>query len=134
MLNRLPPRWGSGEPLDLAARADIEIPELKLNVLLSIRPNRDATPRASPRFEMHFIVPSNFSHRGIDSIPGIVMGDGIPLALSAVKVTDNLFEVDLREGLDLDRILNFQMSTLGSTFHSFARMAAVPFYRLRRTR
>ena len=97
----------AGEPPDLAARADIEIPELKLKVMLSIRPNSDATLRASPRFEIHFIVPSDFVHHGIDSIPGILMNgviplsDVIPLALSAVKVTDNRFELDLgRLGLD----------------------------------
>jgi hypothetical protein len=100
------------EPPDVAARADIEIPELKLKVMLSIRPNNDATLRASPRFEIHFIVPSNFVHQGIDSIPGIVMSGGqtdvIPLALSAVKVRDNSFELDLGR-LGLDR--NLQLLT-----------------------
>jgi hypothetical protein len=91
----------AGEPPDLAARADIEIPELKLNVMVSIRSNSDATLRASPRFEIHFIVPSDFVHQGIDSIPGILMSGHIPLALSAVKLTDNRFELDLgRLGLD----------------------------------
>jgi hypothetical protein len=91
----------AGEPPDLAARADIEIPELKLKVMLSIRHNSDATLPASPRFEVHFIVPSDFAHQGINSMPGILMSGVIPLALSAVKVTDNSFEFDLgRLGLD----------------------------------
>jgi len=91
----------AGEPPDLAARADIEIPELKLKVMLSIRHNSDATLPASPRFEIHFIVPSDFAHQGINNIPGILMSGFIPLALSAVKVTDNSFEFDLgRLGLD----------------------------------
>jgi hypothetical protein len=91
----------AGEPPDLAARADIEIPELKLKVMLSIRHNSNATLPASPRFEIHFIVPSDFAHQGINSIPGILMSGVIPLALSAVKVTDNSFEFDLgRLGLD----------------------------------
>jgi hypothetical protein len=91
----------AGEPPDLAARADIEIPELKLKVMLSIRQNSDATLPASLRFEIHFIAPSDFAHKGINSIPGILMSGFIPLALSAVKVTDNSFEFDLgRLGLD----------------------------------
>ena len=91
----------AGEPPDLAARADIEIPELKLNVMVSIRSNSDATLRASPRFEIHFIVPSDFVHQGVNSIPGILMSGHIPLALSAVKLTNNRFELDLgRLGLD----------------------------------
>jgi hypothetical protein len=91
----------AGEPPDLAARADIEIPELKLKVMLSIRHNSDATLPASPRFEIHFIVPSDFAHQGISNVPGILMSGFIPLALSAVKVTDNSFEFDLgRLGLD----------------------------------
>ena len=94
----------AGEPPDLAARADIEIPELKLNVMVSIRSNSDATLRASPRFEIHFIVPSDFVHQGIDSIPGILMSGHIPLALSADKDTDNRFELDLGL-LGLDRNL-----------------------------
>jgi hypothetical protein len=84
-----------------AARADIEIPELKLKVMLSIRRNSDATLPASPRFEIHFMVPSDFAHQGINSIPGILMSGIVPLALSAVKATDNSFEFDLgRLGLD----------------------------------
>jgi hypothetical protein len=85
----------AGEPPDLAARADIEIPELKLKVTLSIRHNSDATLPGSARLEIHFIVPSDFAHQGINSIPGILMSGSIPLALSAVKVTDNSFEFDL---------------------------------------
>ena len=94
----------AGEPPALAARADIEIPKLKLKVILSIRHNSDATLPASPRFEIHFIAPSDFVHQGIDSIPGILMSGVIPLALSAVKVSDNSFEFDL-ERLGLDRNL-----------------------------
>src|SRR5262249_9574662 len=64
------------------------------------------------RFEIHFIVPSDSVHQGIDSIPGIVMSGGqtdvIPLALSAVKVSDNSFELDLGR-LGLDR--NLQLLT-----------------------
>jgi hypothetical protein len=91
----------AGEPPDLAARADIEIPELKLKVVLSIRYNSDATRPASPKFEIHFIVPSDFAHQGINGIPGILMSGVIPLALSAVKVSDNSFEFDSgRLGLD----------------------------------
>jgi hypothetical protein len=66
-----------------------------LKVTLSIRHSSDATLPASPRLEIHFIVPSDFAHQGIDSIPGILMSGFIPLALSAVKVSDNSFEVDL---------------------------------------
>jgi len=91
----------AGEPPDLAARADIEIPQLKLKVILSIRHNSDATLPASRRIEIHFIVPSDFAHQGINSIPGILMSGFIPLALSAVRVSDNSFELDLgRLGLD----------------------------------
>jgi hypothetical protein len=94
----------AGKPPDLAARADIEIPKLKLKVMLSIRHSSDATLPASPRLEIHFIVPSDFAHQGINSIPGILMSGFIPLALSAVKVSDNSFELDLGR-LDLDRNL-----------------------------
>jgi hypothetical protein len=93
----------AGKPPDLAARADIEIPELKLKVMLAIRRNSDTTLPASPRFEIHLIVPSDFAHHGINSIPGVLMGSAL-LALSAVKVTDDSFELDLGL-LGLDRNL-----------------------------
>jgi hypothetical protein len=94
----------AGEPPDLAARADIEIPELRLKVTLSIRHSTDATLPTSSRFEIHFVVPSDFAHQGINSIPGVLMSGVIPVAQSAVKVTDNSFELDLGR-LDLDRNL-----------------------------
>jgi hypothetical protein len=94
----------AGEPPDLTAQADIEIPKLKLKVMLSIRQNRDAIPPASPRLEIHFTVPPDFAHKGIDSISGILMSGFVPLALSTVKVSGNSFEFDL-ERLGLDRNL-----------------------------
>jgi len=93
------------DPSDLAAQADIGIPELKLKVILSIRHNSDAIRPASPRLEIHFTVPSDFAHQGINSISGILMSGFVPLALSAVKVSDNSFEFDLGR-LGLSRSLH----------------------------
>jgi hypothetical protein len=92
---------GTGGPPDRVAQADIEIPELKLKVTLSIRQNRGAMLTAGPRLEIHFTVPSDFAHRGINSVSGILMSGFVPIALSAVNVSGNSFEFDLgRLGLD----------------------------------
>ena len=92
---------GTGGPPDRVAQADIEIPELKLKVTLSIRQHRGAILTAGPRLEIHFTVPSDFAHRGINSVSGILMSGFVPIALSAVNVSGNSFEFDLgRLGLD----------------------------------
>jgi hypothetical protein len=102
---------GTGKA-EIAVRADIEIPERKLKMALSLRRNTDPALPASHTIDLTVTVPPDFSGGGIDNIPGILMKSneqarGIPLAALAVRVTDGVFLVGLSNG-DIDRARNLQ--------------------------
>jgi hypothetical protein len=95
---RAPP--AAGQKPDVSIRGDIEIPDQKVLVRLSLRRNEDRRLRASHTVEIMFTLPPGFPHVGIENIPGIMMKEGettrgIARKGVAVKVTDNFFMVGL---------------------------------------
>ena len=103
----------SGQPADVAVRADIEVPERKLKMTLSIRRNTDASLPASHTAELTFTLPPDFTGGGVGNVPGILMKSneqtkGTPLAGLAVKVTDGFFLIGL-SNVEADKARNIQL-------------------------
>jgi len=103
----------NGQPPDVAVRADIEVPERKLKMTLSIRRNNDASLPASHTAELTFSLPPDFAGGGVGNVPGILMKSneqtkGTPLAGLAVKVTDGFFLIGL-SNVDADKGRNIQL-------------------------
>ena len=93
---------GPGLAPELAVRADIEIPERRIGLTWSLRPNSDKKLQASHTVEVVFIVDPDFSEGGVASVPGVLMKDseqarGVPLAGMPVKVTNGFFVIGLSE-------------------------------------
>ena len=104
---------GPGQPPEMAVRADIEIPDRKITMKWSLRRNADKTLPASHTIEIMFTLPADFSHGGIQNIPGILMKQaeqtrGVPLAGLAVKVTTNFFLIGL-SSVEADMQRNVQL-------------------------
>ena len=104
---------GPGRPPELAIRADVEIPERKLNMSFSIRRNTDQTLPASHTIEVMFNLPPDFPAGGISNVPGVLMKQaeqtrGTPLAGLAVKVTNNFFLIGL-SAVESDQARNIQL-------------------------
>jgi hypothetical protein len=91
---------GPGQPNELTVRADVEVPERKLNMTWSLRRNTDQSLPASHTVEIIFNLPPDFPSGGISNVPGILMKQaeqtrGVPLAGLAVKVTNGFFLIGL---------------------------------------
>jgi hypothetical protein len=91
-----------GQKPDVAIIGEIQIPDQKVSVRLKIRRNDDKQLPASHTVEIQFTLPPNFSHGGIQSIPGIMVKQGettrgTALFGVAVKVMDNYFLVGLSQ-------------------------------------
>ena len=91
---------GAGQPGELAIRADLEIPERRITMTMSIRRNTDQALPASHTVEIMFNLPADFPFGGVSNVPGILMKQaeqtrGAPLAGLAVKVTSGFFLVGL---------------------------------------
>ncbi len=105
---------GTGNaPADLAVRADVDIPERKFKMTLTIRRNSDASLPASHTAELTFALPADFQGGGVANVPGVLMKSneqarGTPLAGLAVKVTDGFFLVGL-SNVEADRARNIQL-------------------------
>jgi hypothetical protein len=102
----------AGQPPDIGVRADIEIPERKFKMSLSIRRNSDASLPASHTAELTFVLPPDFGTT-ISNVPGVLMKSneqtrGTPLAGLAVKVTDGFFLVGL-SNVESDKARNLQL-------------------------
>lgn len=103
----------SGNATDLAVRADIDIPDRKFKMTLTIRRNSDASLPASHTAELTFVLPADFPGGSVANVPGVLMKSneqarGTPLAGLAVKVTDGFFLVGLSNA-DADRARNIQL-------------------------
>jgi hypothetical protein len=108
-----PIKGGTGQPADIAVRADIDIPDRKFKMTMSFRRNTDTSLPASHTAELTFILPPDFAGGGVSNVPGILMKSneqarGTPLAGLAVKVTDGFFLVGL-SNVDADRARNVQL-------------------------
>jgi hypothetical protein len=102
----------AGQPQDIGVRADIDIPERKFKMSLSIRRNTDASLPASHTAELTFVLPPDFGTT-VANVPGILMKSneqarGTPLAGLAVKVTDGFFLVGL-SNVEADKSRNLQL-------------------------
>ena len=102
----------AGQPPDIGVRADIDIPERKIKMSLSIRRNADASLPASHTAELTFVLPPDFGTT-ITNVPGVLMKSneqsrGTPLAGLAVKVTDGFFLVGL-SNVEADKARNMQL-------------------------
>lgn len=98
---------------DVAARADIDIPDRKFKMTMSLRRNTDRSLPASHTVQMIFILPRGFVGGAISNVPGMLMkfneqARGTPLAGLAVKVADGIFLVGL-SNVDADRSRNIQL-------------------------
>lgn len=104
---------GPGQPADLAVRADVEIPERRMTMSLTIRRNTDQTLPASHTIEIMFNLPADFPGGGVSNVPGILMKQaeqtrGTPLAGLAVKVTNGFFLIGL-SAVESDLQRNIQL-------------------------
>ncbi len=102
----------AGQPPDIGVRADIDIPERKIKMSLSIRRNTDASLPASHTAELTFVLPPDLGTT-IANVPGVLMKSneqarGTPLAGLAVKVTDGFFLVGL-SNVEADKARNLQL-------------------------
>jgi hypothetical protein len=91
---------GPKQTPELAIRADMEIPERRMTMTLTLRRNSDQALPASHTIEIMFNLPADFPFGGIANVPGILMKQaeqtrGAPLAGLAVKVTSGFFLVGL---------------------------------------
>jgi hypothetical protein len=104
---------GPGQPPELAIHADLEIPDRRMTMTMSVRRNTDKALPASHTIEIMFNLPGDFPFGGISNVPGILMKQaeqtrGAPLAGLAVKVTSGFFlvglsstEADMQRNLEL---------------------------------
>jgi hypothetical protein len=104
---------GPGQPPELAIHADLEIPDRRITMTMSVRRNTDKALPASHTIEIMFNLPADFPFGGISNVPGILMKQaeqtrGAPLAGLAVKVTSGFFlvglsstEADMQRNLEL---------------------------------
>jgi len=102
-----------GQALEFIVRADVEIPERRITVTMSLRRNTDKDLPASHLIEVMFNLPDDYPSGGVANVPGMLMKQaedmrGAPLAGLAVKVTSNLFLVGL-SSRDADMRRNFQL-------------------------
>jgi len=90
----------SGRMPELAIDADIEIPERRIDMTMSVRRNNLGTLPTIYTIENTFDLPADLPSGGIARIPGILMGPdgqtlGTPLSSLAVKATPRLFLIAL---------------------------------------
>jgi len=102
-----------GQPPELAIRAQLEIPERRINMTMSLRRNTDKSMPASHMIEIKFTLPADFPVSGISDVQRIVMSQadqkrGAPLAGLAVKVNSAFFLVGL-SAIDTDTQRNLQL-------------------------
>lgn len=91
---------GPGLAPELAIRADVDVPERRMKMTMSLRRNADKALPASHTLEIVFNVPADFAGGGVANVPGVLMKSGeqtrgTPLAGLAVKVTTGYFLVGL---------------------------------------
>lgn len=91
---------GTGAPLETAIKAEVDVPERKLRLLMTIRRNVDPVLPASHIIDLQFVIPPDFPGGGIDNVPGLLMKDGevmtgLPLQGRSVLVTPGTFLVGL---------------------------------------
>lgn len=105
---------GPGLSPELAIRADVEVPERRFAMTMSIRRNADpALSASSHTIEIIFNLPADFASGGVANVPGLMMKEqeearGAPLAGLAVKVTNGFFLIGL-SAVESDLQRNLQL-------------------------
>ena len=107
---------GVGQAPEIVIRGDIDIPDQKISVSLTLRHNDDKQLPASHTVDIEFRLPPGFSHRNIFKLPQIMANDGeatrgFALNGASVKVMgkDNFFLVGL-SATDADMQRNVEPS------------------------
>jgi tetratricopeptide (TPR) repeat protein len=106
----------SGAEQSVVLRCDIEFPERRLTMTISIRRNTKPAFRASHTVEITFALPADFPFGGVGNVPGLLMNHPedqsrrAPLSGRMVKVTPTFYllglsslEADQQRNLDLLR-------------------------------
>lgn len=104
---------GPGLAPELAIRTDVEVPERRLAMTMSIRRNTDQALPASHTVEILFNLPADFAFGGVANVPGLLMKEseqtrGAPLSGLAVKVTNGFFLIGLSSA-EADSARNLQL-------------------------
>jgi hypothetical protein len=102
---------GPGEAPERAVLAEVEIPERRLAMTLSMRRNTDKALPASHTMEIMFNVPTDFPFGGISNVPGILLKEaemtrGAPL--SGLSVESNFFLLGL-SAVESEKARNLQL-------------------------
>jgi hypothetical protein len=102
---------GPGRSPELGVRIDIEVPDRKMQVVVTIRRNPDQSLPASHYIEIQFSGSDSFG--GIAQVPAVRMknneaAQGIPLAGLSVRVMQGFFLIGL-SAIDADRDRNVQV-------------------------
>ncbi len=102
-------------------RAQLEVPERRISMTISLRANTDKTLPASHTIEIMFKVSPDFPYGGISNVLGILMKEaeqtrGAPLAVASVKIiTDGVFLIGL-SATESDMQRNRELLDGGSWF------------------
>jgi hypothetical protein len=104
---------GRAQDVDVAVRADVEIPACGLKATVLIRHNTDPSLPASHTAELTFELPRNAEVGSIQKVPGILLkpteqARGTALTAVSVKVADGIFLIGL-SNLDAERVRNVQL-------------------------
>jgi hypothetical protein len=110
----------AGQPDELAAHAEIDIPSRGLRVTILLKRNLDPSLPASHVCELTLAVPGDFNNGKITNVPGILMKSneqarGTPLAGLAVKITEGFFLVGL-SNVAADRERNLSLLSYRAWF------------------
>jgi hypothetical protein len=103
---------GPGQPPDIGLRAEVQIPDRNMSVVVTIRRNPDKNLPASHTIEVQFSTP-NDPFGGVASSPGMRLkssetAQGLPLVGLVVKVMPGFFLIGL-SAVDTDREQNLQL-------------------------
>jgi hypothetical protein len=103
---------GPGRPPEIGIRVDIDIPDRRMNVVMTIRRNPDTTLPASHTVEIQFATPGD-AFGGVANMPGVrakgsEAAQGAPLAGLVVRVTPGFFLIGL-SNMPADRDRNISL-------------------------
>ncbi|MGU3495181.1 hypothetical protein ACLBXM_14155 [Xanthobacteraceae bacterium A53D] len=104
---------GPGNPPDIGIRADLQIPERRINVSFTLRRNLDQTLPASHTIEIGFGLPPDFPYGGVSNVPVVRVkqtesAQGAPLAGLSVKISPTAFLIGL-SAVPADKQRNLQL-------------------------
>ena len=95
---------GPDEPLSMAVRAEVEIPEAKLQAEMILQKNFDSTLPASHTIKVRLLVPPDSPLANLKQVNVLMRSEEIPAGEAlkgiTVPVTDNSFLIGLSRGAD----------------------------------